>query len=131
MNKYVFFLGISLMGSVLSSLFGSLDLFVIILLCFVVIDYVTGVIASALAGKLSSEVGFRGIVRKLLIFVLVAVSHLLDIAIGWDHHFIRDATVFFYITNEVISILENVGRAGLPIPDFLKKVVELLKDQSK
>lgn len=130
-NKYALFLGVSLMGSFLSSMFGSLDLFVIILICFVVIDYVTGVIASALEGKLSSEVGFRGIVRKLLIFVLVAVSHLLDVAIGWNNHFIRDATVFFYITNEVISIFENVGRAGLPIPDFLKKVVELLKDQSK
>ncbi|MCZ0755209.1 phage holin family protein [Anoxybacillus sp. J5B_2022] len=131
MNKYTFFLGASLIGSLLSTMFGSMDLLVIILICFVVIDYVTGIIASAFEGKLSSEAGFRGIVRKLLIFVLVGVSHLLDLAIGWSNHFIRDATVFFYMMNEAISIVENVGRAGLPVPDFLKKAIELLKDQSK
>ncbi len=131
MNKYTFVLGISLLGSLLSSMFGSLDSLVIILICFVLIDYTTGIIASAFEGKLSSEVGFRGIARKLLIFILVAVAHLLDVAIGWNNHFIRDATIFFYMTNEVISILENAGRAGLPIPDFLMKAIELLKDRSK
>jgi toxin secretion/phage lysis holin len=130
-NKYTFVLGISLLGSLLSSVFGSLDSLVIILICFVFIDYITGIIASAFEGKLSSEVGFRGIARKLLIFILVAVSHLLDVAIGWNNHFIRDATIFFYMTNEVISIVENAGRAGLPIPDFLTKAIELLKDRSK
>lgn len=131
MNKYTFFLGASLIGSLLSTMFGSMDLLVVVLICFVVIDYITGILASALEGKLASEVGFRGIVRKLLIFVLVAVSHLLDLAIGWENHFIRDATIFFYMMNEAISIVENVGRAGLPVPNFLKKAIELLKDQAK
>lgn len=100
-----------------------------ILLCFVIADYVTGLIASAIEGRLSSQVGFRGIVRKLLIFVLVAVSHLLEIAIGWNNHFIRDVIIFFYITNEFISIVENAGRAGVPIPSFLRKAIELFKDE--
>ncbi|WP_027409562.1 phage holin family protein [Anoxybacillus tepidamans] len=131
MNKYSLFLGVSLIGSFVSCLFGGLDLLVVILVCFVVIDYVTGIVAGALEGKLSSAFGFWAIVRKLLIFVLVVVSHLLDLAIGWDNHFIRNATVFFYMMNEAISIVENVGRAGLPVPDFLKKTITLLKDQSK
>lgn len=91
----------------------------------------TGMIASALEGKLSSQVGFRGIIRKLLIFVLVAAAHLVDLAIGWNMHIIRDAIVFFYIANEFISIVENAGRAGVPIPAVLRKAIELLKDEIK
>jgi toxin secretion/phage lysis holin len=129
MQKYTSMFGISLVGSFVSFLIGSIDSLVIILLCFVIADYVTGLIASAIEGRLSSQVGFRGIVRKLLIFVLVAVSHLLEIAIGWNNHFIRDAIIFFYITNEFISIVENAGRAGVPIPSFLRKAIELFKDE--
>uniref|UniRef100_C5D6T6 Phage-related holin (Lysis protein)-like protein n=1 Tax=Geobacillus sp. (strain WCH70) TaxID=471223 RepID=C5D6T6_GEOSW len=80
MQKYALMFGISLVGSFVSFLIGSMDSLVMILLCFVIADYVTGLIASAIEGRLSSQVGFRGIVRKLLIFVLVAVSHLLEIA---------------------------------------------------
>ncbi|MED4969286.1 MULTISPECIES: phage holin family protein [Anoxybacillaceae] len=129
MQKYASMFGISLVGSFVSFLIGSMDSLVMILLCFVIADYVTGLIASAIEGRLSSQVGFRGIVRKLLIFVLVAVSHLLEIAIGWNNHFIRDAIIFFYITNEFISIVENAGRAGVPIPSFLRKAIELFKDE--
>lgn len=129
MQKYASMFGISLVGSFVSFLIGSMDSLVMILLCFVIADYVTGLIASAIEGRLSSQVGFRGIVRKLLIFVLVAVSHLLEIAIGWNNHFIRDAVIFFYIINEFISIVENAGRAGVPIPSFLRKAIELFKDE--
>ncbi|KYD30404.1 MULTISPECIES: phage holin family protein [Bacillaceae] len=129
MQKYASMFGISLVGSFVSFLIGSMDSLVMILLCFVIADYVTGLIASAIEGRLSSQVGFRGIVRKLLIFVLVAVSHLLEIAIGWNNHFIRDVIIFFYITNEFISIVENAGRAGVPIPSFLRKAIELFKDE--
>jgi toxin secretion/phage lysis holin len=131
MYKYTSMLGFSLAGSVISFLIGGVDSLVIILLCFVAVDYVTGIIASAMEGKLSSQIGFRGIVRKLLIFVLVAASHLLDIAIGWDNHFIRDTIIFFYIANEFISIVENAGRAGVPIPAVLRKAIELFKDELK
>ncbi|BDG37203.1 phage holin family protein [Saccharococcus caldoxylosilyticus] len=131
MHKYTSMLGFSLAGSVVSFFIGGVDSLVVILLCFVAVDYVTGMIASAMEGKLSSQVGFRGIVRKLLIFVLVAVSHLLDTAIGWGNHFIRDIIIFFYIANEFISIVENAGRAGVPIPTVLRKAIELFKDEVK
>lgn len=124
-------MGISLFGSLLSIFVGSVDSFVVVLVALVVVDYMTGMIASALEGKLSSQVGFRGIIRKLLIFVLVAAAHLVDLAIGWNMHIIRDAIVFFYIANEFISIVENAGRAGVPIPAVLRKAIELLKDEIK
>lgn len=131
MNKPIPMIGVSLFGSLVSLFVGGMDLFVVILLALVIVDYITGIAASALEGKLSSQVGFRGIVRKLLIFVLVAASHLVDLAIGWDMHLIRDAIIFFYIANEFISIVENAGRAGVPIPAVLRKAIELLKDEMK
>ncbi|BBW98860.1 MULTISPECIES: holin family protein [Geobacillus] len=131
MNKSAPMMGISLFGSLLSIFVGSVDSFVVVLVALVVVDYMTGMIASALEGKLSSQVGFRGIIRKLLIFVLVAAAHLVDLAIGWNMHIIRDAIVFFYIANEFISIVENAGRAGVPIPAVLRKAIELLKDEIK
>ncbi|TRY36178.1 phage holin family protein [Geobacillus sp. LEMMJ02] len=131
MNKPIPMVAVSLFGSFLSMFVGSVDSFVVILLALVIVDYLTGIAASAVEGKLSSQVGFRGIIRKLLIFVLVAASHLVDLAIGWNMHLIRDAIIFFYIANEFISIVENAGRAGVPIPSVLRKAIELLKDEIK
>ncbi|KJE27370.1 toxin secretion/phage lysis holin family protein [Geobacillus kaustophilus] len=131
MNKPIPMVAVSLFGSFLSLFVGSVDSFVLILLALVIVDYLTGIAASAVEGKLSSQVGFRGIIRKLLIFVLVAASHLVDLAIGWNMHVIRDAIIFFYIANEFISIVENAGRAGVPIPSVLRKAIELLKDEIK
>ncbi|MEC5187009.1 toxin secretion/phage lysis holin [Geobacillus thermodenitrificans] len=131
MNKSIPMIGVPLFGSLVSVFVGSVDSFVVILLALVIVDYITGIVASAMEGKLSSQVGFRGIVRKLLIFVLTAAAHLVDLAIGWNMHLIRDAIVFFYIANEFISIVENAGRAGVPIPAVLRKAIELLKDEMK
>ncbi|ASS86904.1 holin [Geobacillus stearothermophilus] len=131
MNKPIAMLGVSLFGSLVSLFVGSVDSFVVILLALVIVDYITGIVASAMEGALSSQVGFRGIVRKLLVFVLVAAAHLVDVAIGWNMHLIRDAIVFFYIANEFISIVENAGRAGVPIPSVLRKAIQLLKDEMK
>ncbi|MED4923607.1 phage holin family protein [Anoxybacillus geothermalis] len=131
MNKPIPMLGVSLFGSLVSLFVGSVDSFVVVLLALVIVDYITGIVASAMEGALSSQVGFRGIVRKLLIFVLVAAAHLVDVAIGWNMHLIRDAIVFFYIANEFISIVENAGRAGVPIPSVLRKAIQLLKDEMK
>ncbi|OKO89788.1 phage holin family protein [Geobacillus proteiniphilus] len=131
MNKPIPMVAVSLFGSFLSLFVGSVDSFIVILLALVIVDYLTGIAASAVEGKLSSQVGFRGIIRKLLIFVLVAASHLVDLAIGWNMHVIRDAIIFFYIANEFISIVENAGRAGVPIPSVLRKAIELLKDEIK
>lgn len=100
-----------------------------ILLAFVIIDYVTGVIAAGCQGKLSSTIGFKGIGKKLAIFALVAVAHLVDTAMG-NANLIRDAAIFFYLANELLSIIENVGVIGVPIPEVLKKAVDILKGKS-
>lgn len=117
---------IGVCGAAASFLFGGWSSLLTILLAFVIIDYVTGVVAAGVEGKLNSNVGFKGIIKKVMIFVIVAVAHLIDTAIGQNHIF-RDAVIFFYLANELLSILENAGRAGLPVPEVLKKAVEILK----
>jgi toxin secretion/phage lysis holin len=131
MEKQPIVLVLSVIGSFTSFLFGGWDLLIIILVCLVMIDYMTGVIASALEGKLSSQVGFHGIAKKVFIFIIVAVSHLLELVIGWNNHLLRDMTIFFYLVNEFISIVENASRTGIPIPEFLIKSIEMLKNRSK
>ncbi|MBO8170234.1 MAG: phage holin family protein [Thermoanaerobacteraceae bacterium] len=101
-----------------------------ILLAFVGIDYFTGFIAAGVEGKLSSAVGLRGIAKKVFIFVMVAVAHLVDTSIG-NAHLFRDATIFFYLANELLSILENAGRVGLPIPPVIKQAVDTLKNRGE
>ena len=96
-----------------------------ILLAFVAIDYVTGVVAAGAEGKLASEVGLKGIAKKIFIFVMVAVAHLVDQAVGSE--VIRDAAIFFYLANELLSIVENSGRIGLPVPPAITKAVDILK----
>lgn len=113
-------------GVITGYLFGGWSLLLQILLAFVIIDYVTGLLASGVEGRLSSKVGFRGIAKKIMIFVLVAVGHLIDKAIG-DGSMIQNAVIFFYLGNELLSILENAGRTGLPVPDQIKNTVEILK----
>src|SRR5690606_33832034 len=113
-------------GVITGYLFGGWSLLLQILLAFVIIDYVTGLLASGVEGRLSSKVGFRGIAKKIMIFVLVAVGHLIDKAIG-DGSMIQNAVIFFYLGNELLSILENAGRTGLPVPDQIKNTVEVLK----
>jgi toxin secretion/phage lysis holin len=101
-----------------------------VLLAFVSFDYLTGVLASAAEGKLSSLIGFIGIAKKVAIFFLVAVAHLCDVAAG-SGDVVRDATIFFYLANELISIIENCGRLGLPVPDIIQQAVGVLKGKGK
>ena len=119
-------------GGVFGYLFGEWSPLIHILLAFVVLDFLTGLIAGGFGDgmKLSSKVGFKGIAKKVMIFALVAVAHLVDQALG-DINMIRDAVIFFYLANELLSILENAGRTGLPIPDQLTNAVEVLKGKSK
>ena len=114
-------------GAVTGYLWGGWNALLGILLACVIIDYITGFIAAGAEGKLSSEVGFKGIAKKIMIFILVAVAHLIDQALGGDKDIFRDATIFFYLANELLSIIENAGRAGLPIPETLKNAVDILK----
>jgi len=122
--------GAAAVGAVVGFLFGGWSEALMLLVSLVGIDYLTGFLASAVEGKLSSRVGFRGIPKKIMIFVMVAVGHLVDTTIGTNHMF-RDAAIFFYCANELVSILENAGRAGLPIPEVLKNAVEILKGKGE
>ena len=93
------------------------------------LDYITGVLCAINEHKLSSEIGFRGLTRKVLILLLVGIAHCLDIYLLKNGSAIRTATIFFYISNEGISLLENTSRLGLPVPDKLKSVLQQLHDK--
>lgn len=121
---------IAIGGAVISYLFGGWSSLLSILLAFVILDYITGVAAAAKEGKLNSEVGAWGIVRKVGIFVIVAVAHLVDRALG-DAHLFRDAAIFFYLANELLSMIENTGRLGAPIPPALQRAVEVLRGKAE
>ena len=109
---------------------GGADGFLYALLVFVVIDYLTGVLCAIADKTLSSEVGFIGISRKVLIFVLVGVANILDVYVIGDGSVLRTAIVFFYLSNEGISLLENSAHLGLPIPEKLKDVLKQLHNKS-
>ena len=122
-------LAITAIGGWLGWVLGGLDGFLYALVAFVVTDYLTGLMAAAVEKKLSSEIGFKGIFRKVLIFMLVGIGHILDTRVIGDGSVLRTAVIFFYISNEGISIIENAGRIGLPIPLKLKAVLEQLKTE--
>lgn len=115
-------------GAISSYLFGTPTMLFKTLVLFVVLDYLTGMAASAYEGRLNSRVGFRGILKKIMIFALVAIAHSLDQLLGG--YFIQSATIFFYLSNELLSIIENAGRLNVPIPPFIKNAVSLLKQKS-
>ena len=101
------------------------------LLAFVVIDYITGVMCAIADHTLSSAVGFKGICRKVLIFALVGIGHILDTQVIGSGSVLRTAVIFFYISNEGVSLVENAAHLGLPIPEKLKAVLEQLHDRSE
>lgn len=113
-------------GAAVGYLFGGWSAILGVLLVFVILDYVTGVAAAAAAGELISKKGLIGIARKVFIFAMVAVGHLIDGVLG-DAHLFRDTIAFFYLANELLSIIENGGRLGAPIPPVIRKAVEVLK----
>ena len=115
-------------GAAASYLFGGWSALLSILLTFVVLDYISGVLAAGKEGKLSSEVGLWGIAKKVMIFAIVAVAHLVDTALG-DAHIFRDAAIFFFLANELLSVIENAGRIGVPIPPMLQRAVEVLRNK--
>lgn len=127
--KYVFQVIVGGIGSALTYLYGGWSAVIGILIAFVILDYITGVLAAGSKGELNSAIGFKGIGRKIGIFVLVAIAHLVDRALG-DGTLIRDAAIFFYIANELLSIIENAGVLGVPIPDILLRAVEILKGKA-
>ena len=101
----------------------------IALVIFVILDYVTGIMCAIADRKLSSAVGFRGICRKVLIFLLVGVAHIVDLHVVGSGSALRGAVVCFYLSNEGVSMLENAAHLGLPIPEKLKAILEQLHDR--
>ncbi|WP_349948418.1 phage holin family protein [Lacrimispora sp. BS-2] len=122
--QYVF----AAMGGALGSVMGGFDGFLYALIVFVVVDYMTGVMVGISNKELSSQIGFRGIFKKVVIFSLVAVAHIIDTHVIQNGSVLRTTVIFFYLSNEGISILENAALIGLPIPKKMKDVLEQLKE---
>lgn len=118
-------------GGWLGWFLGGCDGLLYALLAFVVIDYVTGIMCAVVDKKLSSEVGFKGIFKKVLIFALVGIGYILDTRVIGSGSVMRTAVIFFYLSNEGVSLLENAAYLGLPIPQKLKSVLEQLHDRSE
>ena len=128
-------------GGWLGWFLGGCDGLLYALIAFVVVDYITGIMCAVVDKKLSSAVGFKGIFKKVLIFTLVGIANVLDVQVIGSGSVLRTAIIFFYISNEGVSLLENAGhlglpipaklKAGLPIPEKLKAVLEQLHDRAE
>lgn len=118
-------------GGWLGYFLGGCDGLLYALIAFVVIDYITGVMCAIINRELSSAVGFKGIFRKVLIFLLVGIANIIDVQVIGTGAVLRTAVIFFYISNEGVSLLENAGHLGLPIPEKIKTVLEQLHDRAE
>lgn len=135
--REVFYTIMLTVGSALSYFIGGVDTMFIVLCVFLVIDYISGIIVAVVfknsskteSGKLNSAVSFKGLCKKIFSVILVGVAHLLDNALGTN--FIRGGVVVAFISNETISIIENAGLMGIPIPVVLKKAIDILQDKEE
>ena len=118
-------------GGWLGYFLGGCDGLLFALVVFAVVDYITGVMCAISDKKLSSQVGFKGICRKVIIFMLVGIAHMIDVNVIATGSILRTAVIFFYLSNEGVSLLENAGHLGLPIPEKLKVVLEQLHDRAE
>ena len=121
----------SAVGGWLGYFLGGCDGLLYALIAFVVIDYITGVMCAIINRELSSAVGFKGIFRKVLIFLLVGIANIIDVQVIGTGAVLRTAVIFFYISNDGVSLLENAGHLGLPIPEKIKTVLEQLHDRAE
>lgn len=118
-------------GGWLGYFLGGCDGLLVALVVFAAVDYITGVMCAVADKKLSSEVGFKGICRKVLIFLLVGIANILDVQVIGTGSVLRTAVIFFYISNEGVSLLENAAHLGLPIPEQMKAMLEQLHDRAE
>lgn len=118
-------------GGWLGYFLGGCDGLPIALVVFVTVDYLTGVMCAVSDKKLSSEVGCKGICRKVLIFLLVGIANILDVQVIGTGSVLRTAVIFFYLSNEGVSLLENAAHLGLPVPEKIKTVLEQLHDRAE
>ena len=121
----------SALGGWLGYFLGGCDGLLYALIAFVVIDYLTGVMCAITDKKLSSAVGFKGIFRKVLIFLLVGIANVIDVEVIGTGAVLRTAVIFFYISNEGVCLLENAGHLGLPVPEKIRSVLEQLHDRAE
>lgn len=117
--------------TVLSFLFGDMEGLMVALIALIILDYISGVIAAAVEKRLSSEVGAKGIAKKIFMLLIVALANIVDINVIGDGHVLKTVTVVFYICNECISLIENAGRIGVPVPKKLLDVLEQLRDKDE
>lgn len=117
--------------TLISFLFGDIEGMMVALIALIVLDYISGVIAAAVEKRLSSEVGAKGIAKKIFMLLIVALANIVDINVIGDGHVLKTVTVVFYICNECISLIENAGRIGVPVPKKLLDVLEQLRDRDK
>ncbi len=118
-------------GGWLGWFLGGCDGLLFALIAFVAVDYITGVMCAIVDKNLSSAVGFKGICRKVLIFLLVGIAHILDAQVIGAGSVLRTAIIFFYLSNEGVSLLENAAHLGLPVPEKLKEVLQQLHDRAE
>ena len=128
---YTIQLAFAAVGGWLGYFLGGCDGLLYALIAFVAIDYITGVMCAISDETLSSEVGFKGICRKVLIFLLVGIGNIIDVQVLGSPGVLRTAVIFFYLSNEGVSLLENAAHLGLPVPDKLKAVLEQLHDRAE
>lgn len=121
----------SAVGGWLGYFLGGYDGLLYALIVLMVVDYITGVMCAVSDKKLSSTVGFKGICRKVLILMLVGIANLLDVQVVGTGAVLRTAVIFFYLSNEGVSLLENAAHLGLPIPEKLKEILAQLHDRAE
>ncbi len=121
----------AVIGAVLGFYFGKLDGLLIVLCIFSVIDYLTGVTAAILKKELCSEIGFKGLMKKMLIFIFVGMANLLDVHMVGSGQVLRTAVIFFYLSNEGLSIVENAVEIGIPVPSVLTGFLKKVNDEAE
>lgn len=120
----------AVVGFAIGFLFGGLSMLINLLLILVIVDWLTGWAAAWIRGELRSRVGFKGIVRKVAIFAVVAIAHVIDGVLG-DMHMFRDAVIFFYLANELLSVIENMGKMGVAMPPIIRDAVSIFENRTK
>lgn len=128
MNQFKIDIIISFLGSILSFLIGKIDISIMILASFMIFDYLTGVIKAIKNKQLNSKIGFEGLLKKICIFIILIVANLLDLLLGNDNLMFRSIVIYFYISNEGISILENLCEINIPIPEKIKEILLSIKE---
>lgn len=119
----------TIFGSLIGFFLGDLDIFIYSLTAFVIGDYISGIIRAGFERKLSSKIGFKGILKKIMIFIIVGIANICDKSLIKNEPMIRSSIIFFYIANEGLSILENALAMDLPIPKKLKILLEQFKEE--